>query len=299
MTERKISGKKYRILSDIANDTWDRISFWTKASDVEFNDGRDLESASADYARGIIKRSTRYEVGTVGYVSTAPSWAMFICSTAGTTASSFPSTYATVSSGGSVVVDGTARFTAYDLRPDDNPDDSSQYMIPTSNVVCHQYDQLMMNDDKFYFDYQNGEYGFNTDPNRGSSTFHSFIDSRKRAYVSFLSNSSTTTVRVFQFGYEGHSRVPEGDFRTFCMDNTLPINDSSWETTIKYKSRSGTNRTYEVTYKTNGYYYLLDTDASLSPCVKPVYKTADTVETITVDSSYNEPIVGFYSDLKK
>ena len=30
------------------------------------------------------------------------------------------------------------------------------------------------NEDEFYFDYQNGEYGFNTDPERGADTFHPF-----------------------------------------------------------------------------------------------------------------------------
>ena len=30
------------------------------------------------------------------------------------------------------------------------------------------------NADEFYFDYQDGKYGFNTDPDRGSSTFHPF-----------------------------------------------------------------------------------------------------------------------------
>ncbi len=43
LNERIITGKKYRILSDIGNKIWDRISFWTKASDVEFNNGKNAE----------------------------------------------------------------------------------------------------------------------------------------------------------------------------------------------------------------------------------------------------------------
>ena len=33
---------------------------------------------------------------------------------------------------------------------------------------------LTANNKEFYFDYQNGQYGFNTDPDRGASTFHAF-----------------------------------------------------------------------------------------------------------------------------
>lgn len=44
MTENKVTGKKYRILTDAVNDIWDRISFWTKASDIEYNDGTDGEA---------------------------------------------------------------------------------------------------------------------------------------------------------------------------------------------------------------------------------------------------------------
>ncbi len=41
--ERIITGKKYRLLSDITNKIWDRISFWTAASDVEFSNGKNAE----------------------------------------------------------------------------------------------------------------------------------------------------------------------------------------------------------------------------------------------------------------
>lgn len=38
------TGKYYRILIDAVNNVYDRISFWSKASDCEFNDGRNAES---------------------------------------------------------------------------------------------------------------------------------------------------------------------------------------------------------------------------------------------------------------
>ena len=43
MTENLVIGKKYRILTDTENDVWDRVSFWTKASDVELDDGETLQ----------------------------------------------------------------------------------------------------------------------------------------------------------------------------------------------------------------------------------------------------------------
>lgn len=40
--EVEVTGRKYRIW-DAVNSIWKRISYWTKASDVEFNDGLNLE----------------------------------------------------------------------------------------------------------------------------------------------------------------------------------------------------------------------------------------------------------------
>lgn len=43
-TENIVSGKKYRILTDAINKVYDRISFWCKASDVEFNSGSNAQT---------------------------------------------------------------------------------------------------------------------------------------------------------------------------------------------------------------------------------------------------------------
>lgn len=115
MTENLVSGKKYRILVDAANDIWDRISFWTKASDVIFNDGSALEGKS--FGHDMLERSTAYTVGQVAYCSSAPSWVQLYCTTAGTTAATEPSTYGTISSTGTTITDGTAKFIVYDVRP--------------------------------------------------------------------------------------------------------------------------------------------------------------------------------------
>ena len=44
MSEQIVTGKKYRILTDVAQKIWQRVSFWTKSSDVEFNDGKTAET---------------------------------------------------------------------------------------------------------------------------------------------------------------------------------------------------------------------------------------------------------------
>lgn len=43
INEEIVTGRKFRKLIDEATKLWQRISFWTKASDVEFNDGKTAE----------------------------------------------------------------------------------------------------------------------------------------------------------------------------------------------------------------------------------------------------------------
>ena len=43
-SETKVTGKKYRVLTDASNNKWKRISFWTAASDVELADGSTLQN---------------------------------------------------------------------------------------------------------------------------------------------------------------------------------------------------------------------------------------------------------------
>ncbi len=44
VNETIVTGRKFRKCIDVANKIWQRISFWTKASDVEFNDGQTAEN---------------------------------------------------------------------------------------------------------------------------------------------------------------------------------------------------------------------------------------------------------------
>ena len=44
INEQIVTGRKFRKLIDEANKLWQRISIWTKASDVEFDDGQTAET---------------------------------------------------------------------------------------------------------------------------------------------------------------------------------------------------------------------------------------------------------------
>ena len=44
MKETIVTGRKFRRLADEAQNLWQRISFWTKASDLEFDDGKTAEA---------------------------------------------------------------------------------------------------------------------------------------------------------------------------------------------------------------------------------------------------------------
>ena len=57
MTENKVTGKAYRILTDKANEIYDRVSFWTHATDVEMENGKNLQeelSSTIDTINGTI-----------------------------------------------------------------------------------------------------------------------------------------------------------------------------------------------------------------------------------------------------
>ena len=43
INEQIITGRKFRKCLDAANKVWMRISFWTSANDLEFDDGRTLQ----------------------------------------------------------------------------------------------------------------------------------------------------------------------------------------------------------------------------------------------------------------
>lgn len=65
INETIITGKKFRSLIDKTNRLWQRISFWTSASDVEFSDGATLESkfgAITNQVDAIVEKTGGYKI---------------------------------------------------------------------------------------------------------------------------------------------------------------------------------------------------------------------------------------------
>lgn len=44
INEQIVTGRKFRKLINESTKLWERISFWKKATDVEFNDGKNAET---------------------------------------------------------------------------------------------------------------------------------------------------------------------------------------------------------------------------------------------------------------
>ena len=44
INEQIATGRKFRKLADETTKLWQRMSFWKKASDIEFNDGKNAEN---------------------------------------------------------------------------------------------------------------------------------------------------------------------------------------------------------------------------------------------------------------
>lgn len=157
MEERLVGGQKYRILTDAVNDVWDRISFWTKASDVIFDDNTNLEQ---NKPINVLTRRKVYRVGDIAYEPTAPSWAMLWCSTSGTTQSVVPTRYATATPGADIT-DGDAHFRVFDVRVETTLSNNA-YKIPSMSLVNNLNSQLIANGQEFQFAYDSStqKYGF-------------------------------------------------------------------------------------------------------------------------------------------
>ncbi len=63
INEQILTGRKFRKLIDETSRLWLRISFWTKASDVEFDDGESAEIKFADIANTINSLKTSFQDG--------------------------------------------------------------------------------------------------------------------------------------------------------------------------------------------------------------------------------------------
>lgn len=48
------TGRKYRVLANAETNSWYRLSFWKKASDVEFDDGTILEDKLGGFSSNMM-----------------------------------------------------------------------------------------------------------------------------------------------------------------------------------------------------------------------------------------------------
>ena len=52
INETIVTGRKFRKLANAATKQWQRLSFWHKASDCEFNDGKNAETKLGAVMKG-------------------------------------------------------------------------------------------------------------------------------------------------------------------------------------------------------------------------------------------------------
>ena len=68
--------------------------------------------------------------------------------------------------------------------------------VPEAKAVKELNNSLVANSKHFYFDYKNGKYGYNTNPNRGADTFHPFSNSQVMTISPFTSLSKTIELDI-------------------------------------------------------------------------------------------------------
>lgn len=79
--------------------------------------------------------------------------------------------------------------------------------LVTLNNKSNQLDtklnnHLSANNNEFYFDYQNGKYGYNTDPNRGADTFNPFNNVSEFVGGCAITNNATTSCHCYPGRYQ-------------------------------------------------------------------------------------------------
>lgn len=103
------------------------------------------------------------------------------------------------------------------------PSESANWTKVSITDVFKQ--SLMANNNQFYFDYQNGEYGYNTSPTRGADTFHPF-KSGGNTYTFYGTNS------IFTYS-NGYWKTVGGALTAYNGWSALSIAIPSWATSVK------------------------------------------------------------------
>lgn len=86
--------------------------------------------------------------------------------------------------------------------------------------------ELSVGDQRFYFDVQNGKYGYNTSPNRGADTFHPFSAGRCGEKVTGAISGSHSGNYSFEICFVSENRI--------CLLSTTPVASANFQTAIGY-----------------------------------------------------------------
>lgn len=102
----------------------------------------------------------------------------------------------------------------------------SETVAASIKCVNQLNSSLTANSNQFYFDYQDGKYGFNTDPNRGADTFFPFKNSANctitltMPWTSSYAKSGTMTVTI---------KIVNGKISSVTSPGLITIaNDGNW-----------------------------------------------------------------------
>ena len=91
-----------------------------------------------------LQRDTPYEVGDTATVSVAPGWVTLVCTQAGSTALAEPSAYATITTIGDSILDGSCIFTARNIVSElDDALEALTEMDSSLNTLSERVDQAM------------------------------------------------------------------------------------------------------------------------------------------------------------
>lgn len=125
---------------------------------------------------------------------------------------------------------------------------------------------LTINSNQFYFDYQDGKYGFNTDPNRGADTFNPFSRSGELDTYAVNGNIVTYTFKNLLAGQR---------YRIILYKSVASMYGGSTSATGISNVQSITQIAYETLYQ-NGTF-----------CGIGVYDLIPSASEATVDLSFN------------
>lgn len=128
--------------------------------------------------------------------------------------------------------------------------DSINALLPELGDISSLQSALTVNNNGFYFDYQNGKYGYNTDPSRGAGTFSPF-NSNHKITIPLLQHSPALSGASyiwtnFEIGITDYSSVKIGSVSTTSYTNVYIIGTKNGIDTTLATLQSGSNLSYDI-----------------------------------------------------